>query len=215
MLKYAETASSSTKVLLPNPPQQDTTQRLASIHSYAIGPLDPAQLMPWHIFLPDDEEITVQVPVQIPPSLLYHPSCEEGYGWSWLDEQEKKGKPEEEWTVPRLLNSIYDDLTDTSDFRDPDTDEVWPDFLPCTVGWLLRTLHHVAETDHTLALVGMAHLCFLLFPLTHPRPSDWPRYKPYLASQMHQEAITAYRARVRAYRHQGKSFYKAQRLALA
>lgn len=72
----------------------------------------------------------------------------------------------------------------------------------------------LAETDRILALVGMAHLCFLLPLLTQERPSDWPRSEPYHARILHDRAVKTYRARVRVCREQGKSFDEAQRLAL-
>lgn len=89
------------------------------------------------------------------------------------------------------------------------------DILPWQVGWLLRDLTRLAETDRLLAYTGLAHLCFLLPLLTQSRPTDWPRREPYHAYILHDRAVKAYRARVRLYREQGKSYDEAQRLALA
>jgi hypothetical protein len=78
----------------------------------------------------------------------------------------------------------------------------------------LRDLARLAETDHTLAYVGIGHLCFLLPLLMQDRPVTWPRYEPYRADILHTRAIKAYRARVRFYCEQGKSCDEAQQLAL-
>ncbi len=60
MLTYAETARSST--IVPLAPvsqgqrQQDTAHYVSSAFSYAIGPIDPAQLITMHAHLSDGEE---------------------------------------------------------------------------------------------------------------------------------------------------------------
>ncbi len=113
-----------------------------------------------------------------------------------------------------MVNHIYSSLTDDRFYRDLETGKVGSDFLPWQVGWLLRDLTHLTETDRTLAYVGLAHLCFLLPLLTQGRPLDWPRYEPYHAHILHDRVVKAYRARVRIYREQGLSFSEAQRLAL-
>lgn len=113
-----------------------------------------------------------------------------------------------------MVNHIYTSLTDQCFYRDLKTGEVGPDFLPWQVGWLLRDLTRFAETDRTLAFVGIAHLCFLLPLLTQDRPSDWPSFEPYHARILHTRVVKVYRVRIRVYRAQDKSFAEAQRLAL-
>ena len=43
---------------------------------------------------------------------------------------------------------------------------------------------------------------------------NWPHYEPYHADLLHTRVVKAYRAQVRFYREQGKSYNEAQRLAL-
>jgi hypothetical protein len=115
--------------------------------------------------------------------------------------------------MPRLVNwtysSLYDDLWEK---------QAWEDYGPhlaaWIVGWLLGDLAQLAERERTLALVGIAHLCFLL-PFLSLDTLCWPPYSLSRASFPHAEALRAYRKGVRTYREQGKSFAEAQRLALA
>ena len=79
---------------------------------------------------------------------------------------------------------------------------------------VFRDLTRLAETDRTLASVGIGHLCFLLPLLTQNRPVNWARSEPCHADILHTRAVKAYRARVHFYREQGKSYDEAQRLAL-
>src|SRR5260370_7084497 len=92
--------------------------------------------------------------------------------------------------------------------------EVVSYFLPWQVGWLLRDLTRLAETDRLLAHVGMAHLCFLLAHFAPERPSDWPGYQLYHIYTLHDRTVKDYRSRVRVYREQGKSYDESQHLAL-
>ncbi len=214
MLNYAETTRSSTIVPLAvvsqSQCQQNTTRPISL--SYAIGPIDAVQIVIMHVHLSDGEAFTQLIPTHLPLSILNDPAFRDGYEWNFASEEERG--EEEDWTSigTRLVNHIYTSLTDTSFYRD--SGEVRPDFLPWQVGWLLRDLTRLAETDRTFAYVGIAHLCFLLPLLTQERPSDWPRYEPYHARILHDRAVKAYRAHVRLYREQGKCFDEAQRLAL-
>ncbi len=112
------------------------------------------------------------------------------------------------------MDHIYSILTDARLYRDFLTGEIVSDFLPWQIGWLLRDLTRLAETDRTLAYVGIGHLCFLLPLLTQERPVNWPRYEPYHADILHTRAVKAYQGRVHFYREQGKSYDEAQQLAL-
>jgi hypothetical protein len=82
------------------------------------------------------------------------------------------------------------------------------------VGWVIGNLAWLAETERTLALVGLAHLCFLLPFLMLDAPF-WPPCSLRRADFLHRQALRAYRAQVRTYREQGRSFVEAQGLALA
>jgi len=127
----------------------------------------------------------------------------EGYKWGYLEGDSE----EDEWTVPKLVNELYQNLTDLTCKHEPDV-SLW------TLGFVLGELASVAERDKTLALTGLVHVCFLLPLLTQDRPPSWPRHEPYHAGILHTRVVKAYRGRVRLYRQQGKSFAEAQHLAL-
>jgi hypothetical protein len=213
MLNYAETASSSTILPVQFIPCIQPQERVVTL-SYAIGPIDSAQVITTHAHLSTGDECSLLVPVHLPRPILDDPAFRDGYEYNYLTEEE--GDEGEEWTasVARLVNHIYSSLTDTRLYRNFDTDEVTSDFLPWQVGWLLRDLTRLAETGRTLAYVGIGHLCFLLPLLTQNRPVNLPCYEPHHADILHTRAVKAYRGRVRVYREQGKSFAEAQRLAL-
>lgn len=212
MLNYAETASSITIVPLVSgihsQCQEHTTDHTLSISiaptsSYAIGPVDPVQFTPLQAHLSTGEEYSLLVPVHLPPAILTHAMFKDGYEWGYTESD-----PEEEWTVPKLVNEVYHLLAELC-YKDE------PDLCPWTLGFLLGELASVAETDRTLALTGLAHYCFLLpfLPLDDAQP--WLPYRFLLrAGALHNHALRTYRARVRVYREQGTSFAEAQRLAL-
>lgn len=214
MLNYAETASSSTILSVTSVPCSPSQVSIASISSYVIGPIDPARLTTLRLHLSDGEECSLLVPADLPRTILDGPAFREGYEWNYLSEEEGEDKG---WTgsVMQVVNHIYRSLTDPRLYRNMDTGAVEPDFLPWETGWLLRDLTRLAETDRILTSVGMAHLCFLLALLVQDRPS-FPLYQNpwYRADSLHTRAAKAYRARVRLFREQGKSFAEAQRLAL-
>ncbi len=214
MLNYAETTSISTIVSVPSLPQGPSQDATASSFSYIISPIDPAQIITMHAHLSTGDECSLLLPAHLPCSILNDPAFRDGYEYNFLSEEE--GDEEEEWTtgVTRLVNHIYSSLTDTRFYRNFATGEIVSDFLPWQVGWLLRDLTRLAETDRTLASVGIGHLCFLLPLLMQDRPVNWPCYEPYRADILHICAIKAYRARVRFYREQGKNYDEAQQLAL-
>ncbi len=83
--------------------------------SYAIGPLDPMQFTPLHTHLSTGEEYSLLVPVQLPPSILTHPIFKDGYEWAYTE-----GNPEEEWTVPKLVNEVYHFIAELCYEDEPD-----------------------------------------------------------------------------------------------
>ena len=179
------------------------THSFVAVSSYAIGPLDPVQVTSLHVHLSTGGECSLLIPTHVPSSLLAHPVFQDGSEWGYLEGNSQ----DERWTFPRLLNELYANLEELSHTHIPDV-------YPWTLGVLLGELASIAEQDQTLALTGLAHCCFLLPLFTRRRPADWPHREPYLAHYLHRDAMKIYRARIRRYREQGKSFEEAQRLAL-
>ncbi|MBV9689893.1 MAG: hypothetical protein JO202_09300 [Ktedonobacteraceae bacterium] len=208
MLNYTETTTISTIVsVMPLSPSQCrplVTDHASSVVSYAIGPINPTQITTLHAHLSTGDECSLFIPTQIPSSMLTHPVFKEGYEWGYLESHAE----EEEWSVPKLVNELYQNLADLWRSKQD------PDFYPWTLGFLLGELANIVEWDKPLALTGLAHFCFLLPLFTQEHPVDWPRYEPYHPAYLHDHAVKAYRARVRCYREQGKSYDEAQRLAL-
>ena len=173
------------------------------VASYAIGPIDPTQLLTLQVCLSNSQKITLLVPAHLPLSVLNDPQFKEGYEWGYLE-----CDGEEEWTVPQMVNHIYLALHR----------ELWGERSPSryawAVGFLLGNLTSLAETERTLALVGIAHLSFLLACIPLDACSCYPCDCMMLMRGPHTEALCAYRAHVRLYREQGLSFQEAQRLAL-
>ena len=185
-------------------------QSHARLCSDAIGPLDPAQLITLRARLSNCQQICLLVPAHLPLplSLLNDVEFKQGCKWGYCA-YEDEVFAEEVWSVPKLVNYISLGLCrELLGERDRGR-YAW------VVGFLLGNLTGLAETERTLALVGMAHLCFLLSYI----PLDvWSCNSNACVAHMekaHQHALRAYRAHVRLYREQGKSFQEAQRLALA
>ena len=177
---------------------------------YAIGPIDPAQVTPLQAHLSSGEECSLLVPIHLPAFILTDQRFKEGYEWGYLD-----GELEAQWSVPHLVNWTFNTLS-----QELWDERAWEELglhLPAwIVGWVLGDLARLAETERTLALVGLAHLCFLLPFLSLLLDSPfWPPCSLQRAHFPHTQALRTYRAQVRTYREQGKSFAEAQRLALA
>lgn len=58
---------------------------LSPMSSYAIGPIDPAQLLTLHAHLSTGEECSLLVPVSLPSSILTHSMFKEGYECSYME----------------------------------------------------------------------------------------------------------------------------------
>ena len=210
MLHYADTYRSSTIVSVPRISSYDPSllptpsSFVSSSFSYAVGPIDPTCLTSLHTHLSTGDECCLLIPVQLPPALHTHPVFKEAYECAYLESY----AGEEEWSIPKLLNTLYRELNDLQRYAKE------PDVYPWTVGFMLGVLALIAEQDRTLALTGLAHYCFVLPLMTLARPSSWPRREPYNAFLFHQRAVKKYRVRVHTYQEQGKSFDEAQSLAL-
>jgi hypothetical protein len=217
MLNYAETARIST--IVPGMPssqsqcQQGSTDYVSSVSSYRIGPIDPSQLVCMHAHCSGGEACPLLVPKHFPLWILNHPEFRDGYERNYFGEEESE-KDDEQWsTVSHMVNLIYSKLLGKG-FEDLVTGEVDPNFGVWEIGWLLRDFTRFAETDRLLALTGIAHLCFLVSFLPPEQPAFWPSAGLEWTRWMHNDAVKAYRARVRFYREQGKNYDEAQRLAL-
>ncbi len=215
MLNYAETARMSTIVPVMSLPQsqcqQDAACSASSVPSYAIGPIDPAQLITMHAHCSSGEHCPLLVPKSLPLWILNHPEFRDGYERNYFTEEE--GENEEWSTASHMVNLIYSKLLGKS-FEDLASGEVEPGFGAWEIGWLLRDFTRLAETDRVLALTGIAHLCFLVSFLPPLPSASWPPVGLVWARWKHNDAVKAFRARVRFYREQGKSFDEAQRFAL-
>jgi len=154
------------------------------------------------------EECSLLVPIHLPLSLFIDPWFKDGYESGYPE-----GELDEEWSVPRIVNWTYNVFND--ELYDELTWETLGLHLPAwIVEWVLGSLAWLAETERTLALVGLAHLCFLL-PRLALDSAMWPPRGLRHTDFFHRQALCAYRKRVRSYREQGRSFVQAQRLALA
>src|SRR5712692_9786928 len=79
--------------------------------SYAIGPLEPAQVITQPVHLSSDQDITLLVPASLPlDALLADEGFVEGYecGYEWWGEEDEQ----QDWTVPRIVNEVYHGLYD-------------------------------------------------------------------------------------------------------
>lgn len=153
------------------------------------------------------------VPKSVPLRILHHPEFRDGYERNYFSQEEEE-EEDEEWSgVSQMVNLIYSKVLGEG-FEDLSSGKVAPDFGVWEIGWLLRDFTRLAEADRTLALTGMAHLCFLVSFLPQEPPASWPLASLLRAWWQHNDAVKAYRARVRLYREQGKSYNEAQRLAL-
>ncbi|HLQ30882.1 MAG TPA: hypothetical protein VK140_16730 [Ktedonobacteraceae bacterium] len=189
------------QVVTPTP-----SRSFSPVPSYVIGPIDPAQVITLQARLSDGQEISPLIPVHLPPLVLNHPVFKEGYAWGYAAEADLE--EEVEWTVPKLVNEVYQLLAEVCD-------ESEPDFYPWTLGFLLGELARMAQRDRMLALTGLAHFAFLLSFIPLDAVLCWPAFCLLRVRYRHNDALRAYRARVRVYRAQGIGFLEAQRLALA
>jgi hypothetical protein len=224
MLQYTEPVNVRTLILVapvpcsPSPenptpePQKDTSPEpspafvlpeLPDTASYIVGPIDPTKLIPVQVQLIGGTTLSCHIPPTIPLAILMHPMFREGCEWGYTETDLE----EETYTFPKLLNDIFRMLSGLRFMEEAD-------FCPWTVGFILGELARLAEADGLLALTGLAHYCYLLSFLS---PGSWgyPFLRLSWAHEFHQVAMKEYRARIRAYKQQGKSFAEAQRLALA
>ncbi|MGB8345599.1 MAG: hypothetical protein WCD86_12000 [Ktedonobacteraceae bacterium] len=210
MLQYAEPADVRTLILVApvscTESQDDATSQLLAVSSslgppapslYVVGPIDPTMFIPVRVRLSSGETIACSIPPSIPLAVLTHPFFQEGCEWGYSETDLE----EEAYTFPKLLNEVFGMLDELRFIEESD-------FCPWTLGFVLGELACLAEQDRILALIGLAHYCFVLSFLS---PGSWgyPFLRLMWMRDPHTQAMKAYRARVRMYREQGKSFAEA------
>ncbi len=82
------------------------------------------------------------------------------------------------------------------------------------MGFLLGSLMILAEEDRQLALVGMAHVCFLVSLVPGRAHTGFKRMLSE-AGVVHDVVVRVYRASVRVLKEQGVCVSEARRLALS
>lgn len=198
--------------------QQETLPSRSLLSSYIVGPLDPAHVLTIPFRLASGRRYSLLMPVSLPLSIMRDSAFRDGHQWNAESEEECDEEEEEEqaWTssVPCLLNHLYHSLTNARLYRNLETGEEFSDWRAWEAGWLLGDLPRLAERDRTLALVGLAHLRFLLRVLTRESSQNTLSPGPSQVHVLHGQVIQAYRTRVQEYRAQGCSYDEAQRLAL-
>ncbi len=173
---------------------------LSSRHaSYRLGLIDPRSLAPMLIDPLDVPCFKLLVPGQeVFASLLIDPGFQDGAIWGYYD-------PEMCETPAQVANWVWHELR--SGLYDAPDDRAW------LVGFLLGSLSCLAETNRLIALVGIAHLSFVLSlvpPLLQPRLSR----TLCKVGALHDTIVRAYRALVRDHKAQGLDFAAASHAAL-
>src|SRR5579875_1843512 len=193
---------------------QATSVQPFDCSSYRLGLIDPATLVPVTIEPCDDGvfldlpsfSLLVPGPSLVLPSLLadldFQRGATFGYWSGDLDaELEEYGVASPAKVANWVAFTFFDDLLREASCA-------W------TVGYLLGSLTCLAETDQTLALVGIAHLCYVL-ALVPALSLSVPFGVLHDAQFAHDQVIRAYREQVRVLRAQGMDFVPASRAALA
>ena len=138
------------------------------------------------------------VPLRLPGSLYEALAFENGaaIGYKYGD-----GMGE---TPIQVVNRVYRDFCD--ELRRGGT-------YPWIVGYLLGCFTACIEQDRQLALVGMAHVCFLVSRLPDCTSAAFHRALSQIET-FHNAVVRAYRAQVRTLREQGMSSAEAWQSAL-
>lgn len=180
----------------------DSSSRHAS---YTLGPIDPGQVVSLRIEPADAPSFTLLAlgPADLPASLLADPSFQDAamYGYDtgelndYLDGWGFAPVRVANW----IWNTFHWDMSRKGS-------------RIFTLGYILGALARLAEAEHTLALVGLAHFSFLLSLV--PDPCPFPAVLGD-AGLFHDQAVRAFRDRVSllkaAY---GLDVWDASRLAL-
>lgn len=183
------------------------TLATSRVNSYVLGPLDLSRVT-WLDVDPLDApafKLPVLVSPDLPALLLrrsrFRDGAIVGYEVTDLGEEIGGAGPLPVRVANWLWRAFSWDLLHGSSYA-------W------TVGYLLGALAFLAETDRELALVGLAHLSFLL-SLVPNVPHPLLSLALHRAGASHNLAVRDYRAKVRTLREQGMDLLQASRLALA
>ena len=175
--------------------------------SYRLGLIDPSTLAPMTVDPLDAPcfKLLVPGPADLPTSLLIDPEFRLGaiVGYYAAD-LEAELEALSVFSPLSVTNWIWKDFywNITHDYS-----RAW------LVGYLLGTLTSLAEVNRALALVGIAHLSFLLALV--PPVAGYQLYRALNDARcLHSNALGAYRFAVRAYKEAGCDLSHAQRFAL-
>lgn len=168
---------------------------------YALGPVEEASVTERRLSSSVSGSFCVLVPASrvLSEELLAHPDFEAGAAFGY-----GAGFEEESYTPAQLVNALAGNF-----WRDlyAGASYAW------AAGFTLGMLSAIAEGDRLLALVGMAHFCFLLSLVPNVMGDALLRALGHAAC-LHKLVLGAYRERIRALKSQGASFAEACRLAL-
>lgn len=167
--------------------------------SYALSPMDEFFLAPMEMQSANGEYFSLLVPVHLPVSsfdaLAFQKGAVIGY-----ECREEMGE-----TPVQVVNLVY---------RGFQGDLSAGGVYAWNVGFLLGCLSALAEVNCQLALVGIAHLCFLVSSMPNCSTAAFRRALIHVGT-LHDAVVQTYRARVRAFREQGMGFEEAWQLALS
>ncbi len=170
--------------------------------AYTLGPIDSATLCELQVRFDESHvfQLLTPGPDDLPVSLLADPDfrkgCLFGYGNS---------EGFASFSPVQLANYLHRDWC--ANLHAGDASYAW------CAGHTLGLLSGIAEEDRLLALVGIAHFCFLLACVPHRSHPAFDRMLQEV-SFLHNIALRAYRERVRALKAGGMAIEEAWRLAL-
>lgn len=167
--------------------------------SYTLGSLGESSLTAYGMRSDRGEEFSLLVPAQLPFSLMRATAFQDGaaFGYGYGDEM---------GTTPiQVVNAVHRDFC--GELCQGGT-YAW------IVGYLLGCLTMLAENDRRLALVGMAHLCFLVASVPDCAHVAFSQALSDV-EMVHNALVRVFRGRVRVFREQGVDWLQAQFQALS
>ena len=168
---------------------------------YWLAPLDGSTLVDMSIVPEEGEEFVLWVPQPISArsALVQAAHFQEGAGYGYYEVQEWGVTPV--MVANRVWQAFSRDLLHGGSYE-------W------VVGSILGGLTRLMQEDHQLALVGMAHVCWLVSVVPGRMHREFYQALEE-AGEVHTIVMKAYRERVRALKEQGVVVAEAWRLALS